>query len=101
MDLFEGIKTIVEIGTVGIVLYLFMQYRNDKKEQDKVSQQMLDKKDDQLRELNKDLLDAFKRDSETRVMQVNAFNKVADAVDKNTDVVRTFTERFSNAVNNR
>ena len=101
MDVFEGIKTIVEVGTVGVVLYLFMQYRSDKKEQDKTYQQTIDKKDENTVLLNRDLLDAYKENTKANTVQAEALKTLSTNVQENTRVMATFTERFSNAINNR
>lgn len=101
MELFEGVKAIVELGTVAIVLFLFMQYRSDKKEQDKVYQGMLEKKEEHTALLNKDLLDAYKENTKANTIQAEALRTLSANVQENTKVMATFTERFSNALGNR
>lgn len=101
MEVFEGIKTIVELGTVAIVLYLFAQYRNDKIKQDTTYQTTIDKKDDHVAQLNKDLLEAYKENTKANTIQAEALKNLSVNVQENTKAMTTFTERFSNALSNR
>ncbi len=101
METVDLVSKLVSVGTLGIVLYLFKQYRDDKLAQDKTQADTITKKDDALKEINKDLLDAYKENTRANVIQSEALKTLSANVQKNTEVMITFTEKFANALKDK
>lgn len=86
-DFAQTIKTLLDLGTSGILLYFVYQLWSDRKERDNKNGLIIEKKDNDLKELNGKMLDVIKANTEVQ-------SQLRGAVDANTRSNDTLTQKI-------